>query len=51
MTLKEIDCLLEEIARPKANAEGKQKMAEWLNAFSGLTSRVNPREFKWLVSE
>ena len=51
MTLIEIDYLLEEIARPKTNAEGKEKMVERLKIFSGLTSRVNPREFKWLVSE
>jgi len=42
--------LLEEIAKPKTSAEGKEKMAERLKNFSGLMSRVNPREFKWLVS-
>ena len=41
--------MLEEIANPKTNAEGKAKMGERLQTFSGLTGRVNPREFKWLV--
>jgi hypothetical protein len=50
LTLKEVDLLLEEIAKPKTSAEGKEKMAERLKNFSGLMSRVNPREFKWLVS-
>ncbi|GAB5033027.1 dna ligase 4 [Nannochloropsis oceanica] len=49
LTLKEIDSVLEEIAHPKSNEDGKAKMVERLKIFSGLTGRMNPRELKWLV--
>jgi len=51
LTLKEIDSVLEEIAHPKSNEDGKAKMVERLKIFSGLTGRMNPRELKWLVRE